>query len=217
MIDTIYFDLDIASKKFSEVLKIDKNAGLIFVDELSKLKKYTEQKRMCVAIAPLEIQKEFRDKGSYIIISALDELFPFETVEGFNNQIRKLRAKEIALKARENAYAPYSKFKVGAALVSKKTKNIYHGCNVENVSYGATICAERSAILAAVAAEGAFEIESLVVVSKILAVPCALCLQVMVEFTSQESVIALFDLEGNKKEYPFNQLLPHPFNDFPYG
>ena len=123
------------------------------------------------------------------------------------------QALEMAKKARANAYAPYSEFKVGAALVSAATNKIYAGCNVENSSYGATICAERNAILSAIAAEGKIGIDLLVVVSddNPPAPPCALCLQVLAEFSRPETEVVLSDLDGNKNTYLFKDLLPNPF------
>lgn len=123
------------------------------------------------------------------------------------------KALERAAEARKNAYAPYSGFKVGAAVVSAATKKIYAGCNVENSSYGATICAERNAILSAVAEEGVFGIDVLVVVSDDSppAPPCALCLQVAAEFANPDTRVVLSSIEGNKTVYLFKDLLPKPF------
>ncbi len=126
---------------------------------------------------------------------------------------------EQAAKARKNAYAPYSHYKVGAAVVSAKTNRVYSGCNVENSSYGATICAERNAILNAVANEGVVGIKLLVVVSQDAppAPPCAQCLQVLAEFSKPETEIHLVDVhcaegrEGAHSIYTFSELLPHPF------
>ena len=71
-----------------------------------------------------------------------------------------------ALSARMNAYTPYSEYKVGAAVLSASSGRIYKGCNIENSSYGATICAERNAVTTALAAEGALGIDLLVVASE---------------------------------------------------
>ncbi|MBV8206156.1 MAG: cytidine deaminase, partial [Acidobacteria bacterium] len=82
------------------------------------------------------------------------------------------------------AYAPYSNFFVGAALLGE-SGNIYTGCNVENASYGLTICAERNAVFAAVAAEGAqFKLKAIAVANKAYAAcsPCGACRQVLCEF-----------------------------------
>ncbi|MGN0907015.1 MAG: cytidine deaminase [Bullifex sp.] len=120
---------------------------------------------------------------------------------------------EKAWMAWENAYAPYSHFKVGAAVLSAATGRIYSGCNVENSSYGATICAERNAILSAVAKEGVIGIEKLVVVSddEPPAPPCAMCLQVLAEFSKSDTQIVLISKKGDRKEYLFSELLPKPF------
>lgn len=123
------------------------------------------------------------------------------------------RAIEAARKAWENAYAPYSGFRVGAALVSASTGRIYSGCNVENSSYGATICAERNAITTAVAAEGAIGIDMLIVYSDDdpPAPPCAVCLQVAAEFSMPDTRVILVTPHSVEIEYSFSDLLPMPF------
>ena len=120
---------------------------------------------------------------------------------------------EAAWKAWDNAYSPYSKFKVGASVVSAATGRIYSGCNVENSSYGATICAERNAITTAIAAEGKLGIDLLVVVSDDdpPAPPCAVCLQVIAEFAKPDTEVLLISLQGKKYRYKFSELLPKPF------
>lgn len=99
-----------------------------------------------------------------------------------------------ALAVRENSYSPYSKYKVGAAVLFEDG-HIYTGTNVENASYGATICAERSAILNAVAG-GQRKIQALAVISKqgknnVLTGPCGECLQVIAEFASPQTPVFL--------------------------
>lgn len=123
------------------------------------------------------------------------------------------RMVELAREVREHAYAPFSHFKVGAALLSAATGRIYTGCNVENSSFGATICAERNAVLHAIAEEGVIGVERLVVVtqSNPPSPPCAMCLQVLAEFTKADTPVILVDLEGNRTEYKFSDLLPNPF------
>ena len=123
------------------------------------------------------------------------------------------RLRKAAAAARENAYAPYSSFKVGAAVLSAETGRIYSGCNMENSSYGATICAERNAITTAIAAEGVIGIDMLAVCSDDdpPAPPCALCLQVMAEFARPETEIILFSVNGDERHYTFSELLPNPF------
>ena len=120
---------------------------------------------------------------------------------------------EAAAKTREHAYTPYSNFKVGACIKSAATGRIYTGCNVENSSFGATICAERNALLNAIAQEGTIGVETLVVVSddNPPAPPCAMCLQVLAEFTAPDSLVILSSLEGKRAEYRFSELLPNPF------
>lgn len=123
-------------------------------------------------------------------------------------------AYEVAKKARDNAHAVYSNFFVGSAVGIKGSDEIYPGCNVENISYGATICAERNSILSAVARNGKIELDYVVVVcdTNPVTVPCALCLQVIAEFAKPDLPIYLGDLEGIKKELKFSDLLPAPFD-----
>jgi cytidine deaminase len=113
--------------------------------------------------------------------------------------------------ARSRAYAPYSKFKVGATVVDESGRH-FHGCNVENASYGATVCAERNAILSAVAA-GAKNLKHVVVVTEMNppAEPCALCLQVIGEFATAETQIWLADLKAVREVLKLKDLLPRHF------
>ena len=111
----------------------------------------------------------------------------------------------------KRAYAPYSQFRVGAAVLTKKG-NLFAGCNVENTSYGLTICAERAAICAAVAAEGAaMEIHAIIVVNeqKVPCSPCGACRQVIFEFGADALVI--FQGREGLKEMPAAELLPDGF------
>ena len=111
--------------------------------------------------------------------------------------------------ARLLAYAPYSGFQVGAALVTNAGK-IYTGCNVENVSLGLTICAERSAIAAAIA-QGSKDFVAIAVVTagKKPAVPCGACRQVMAEFNPSMKIIAATG-DGKVQEFDLAELLPFP-------
>ena len=115
-----------------------------------------------------------------------------------------------ALSARERAYAPYSKFLVGAAVLAKSGK-IYTGCNIENASYGLTVCAERNALFSAVGA-GEREFTALCVVGDTEAPisPCGACRQVMAEF--KVPCIILANLKGDVKEYTLEELLPYGFS-----
>ena len=123
-----------------------------------------------------------------------------------------------ALKARENAYAPYSGFKVGAALTAGSGK-VYTGCNVENASYGATMCAERTAVFKAVS-EGEREIDTIVIVGgpadereelSVYAYPCGMCRQVLSEFGKPDMKIIVARSIADYKEYRLIELLPESF------
>lgn len=121
-----------------------------------------------------------------------------------------------AVAVRENAYAPYSDFKVGSAIKFKGHDEIFVGCNVENISYGATICAERNAILNSVSKLKKQDIEFVVVVSdnNPPVSPCGMCLQVIQEFSKSDIKIYLGDTKGISKELTLSQLLPNPFTAF---
>jgi cytidine deaminase len=115
-----------------------------------------------------------------------------------------------ARQSREAAYAPYSKFKVGAALLTADGQ-IFTGCNIENASFGATMCAERVAIFAAVAA-GQRQFQALAVIADTPqpVIPCGLCLQVLVEFSRQCQIISA-NLGGEYCLFKLEQLLPQVF------
>ncbi len=117
----------------------------------------------------------------------------------------------IADKAMENAYAPYSKFKVGAALLCKGG-TVFTGCNIENATYGATNCAERTAIFKAVS-EGQREFEAIAIVSSGggETFPCGICRQVMAEFAPEIKVI-LRNESGEECVYTLMELLPKSFS-----
>jgi cytidine deaminase len=102
-----------------------------------------------------------------------------------------------ALEAREKAHAPYSKYKVGAALLTKSGA-IYTGCNVENASYGLTVCAERVAICKAVS-EGEKDFLAIAVATSNGAPPCGACLQVMAEFVADFSSFPVILVNAEKK------------------
>ncbi|GAB6180074.1 cytidine deaminase [Desulfotomaculum defluvii] len=114
---------------------------------------------------------------------------------------------EMAREARESAYVPYSKFKVGAALVTKEGK-IFTGCNIENASYGLTCCAERTTIFKAVS-EGHKEFEALAVIADVPTVcsPCGACRQVMAEFNGDMKV-HMANLKGQYITTTVGELLP---------
>ena len=118
-----------------------------------------------------------------------------------------------AIKAREQAYAPYSGFKVGAALLTKNGK-IYEGANIENASYSLTNCAERTAFFKAVY-DGERDFEAIAIVGGkdelVFCPPCGACRQVMNEFCKGDFKIILLD-KGEEKVYTLDEILPLKFN-----
>lgn len=119
---------------------------------------------------------------------------------------------QAAVAAREKAYAPYSKFKVGAAILTKDGKT-YQGCNIENASYGATICAERSAVCNMIANGGADPIAIAICYNEEeFAVPCGICRQVLSEFSPKgDLVILMAKTDGSYRETTLSALLPSSF------
>ena len=115
---------------------------------------------------------------------------------------------DAALKARAHAYAPYSKYQVGAAVLAGSGR-IYSGCNVENVSYGLSVCAERVAMFKATS-EGEREITALAVVTENGATPCGACRQVLVELGSIARVL-IAKADGSFRESSALDLLPQAF------
>jgi cytidine deaminase len=113
-----------------------------------------------------------------------------------------------AIEARKFAYAPYSGYKVGAALLTTGGK-IYHGCNVENAAYGPSMCAERVAVFKAVS-EGNMDFEAIAVVTVNSGTPCGVCRQVLREFAPNLTVI-IGDVKGNYQVLTLSDLLPHSF------
>ena len=113
-----------------------------------------------------------------------------------------------AIEARKRAYTPYSHYKVGAALLGKSGK-VYLGCNVENASYGHTVCAERTAVLKAVS-EGEREFDAIAVVTRNGGSPCGACRQVMAEF-APELTIYIADKNGDYRATTMSELLPDSF------
>jgi cytidine deaminase len=141
----------------------------------------------------------------------------FKTLSQLDGQGKKLYA--AAKQVRKNAYAPYSHFKVGAALRDDKGR-VFIGCNVENASYGGTQCAERSAITAMVAAGGK-NIREIVVVTDTPegCPPCGFCRQVLSEFCDNPTTtkVHIANLSGGLKTLTVAELLPHAFNADYFG
>ena len=115
-----------------------------------------------------------------------------------------------AAAVRARAYAPYSRFRVGAAVLAEG--RIHAGCNVENASYGLTVCAERAAVAGAVAA-GARRIEAVVVQSGTVppTPPCGMCLQTLAEFGGPGLPVLLVGARGSREETTLGALLPRAF------
>lgn len=124
---------------------------------------------------------------------------------------------ERALEMREYAYVPYSDFAVGAALLSK-TGKIFPGCNIENISYSATNCAERTAFFSAVS-QRELQFQAIAVAGgrqgkppEDFCVPCAICLQVMSEFCAPEFEILVVKSKNEVRRYTLGELLPVVFD-----
>ncbi len=112
--------------------------------------------------------------------------------------------------AREHAYAPYSKFQVGAALLTKDGR-VFEGCNVENATYGLAVCAERTAVVSAVAA-GVNDFEKIAIIADTPepTAPCGMCLQTLAEF-DPELPLVLSNLKGDMEETTLKALMPRQF------
>ena len=117
----------------------------------------------------------------------------------------------MAMDARDRAYVPYSGFRVGAC-IKTHTGAYYLGCNIENASFGATNCAERTALFKAVY-EGEREFEALAIVSDSsnYTVPCGICRQALSEFCEPDMPVICAKNEGKYKVYTFGDMLPYSF------
>ena len=118
---------------------------------------------------------------------------------------------QAALHVRENAHAKFSNFKVGAAL-EDQTGKIHTGCNVENATYGLTVCAERVAVFKAIS-EGARKFRRIAVAADtdVLTPPCGACRQILWEFCGDIEVI-LTNLQGKTERHSLSHLFPRPFD-----
>jgi cytidine deaminase len=124
---------------------------------------------------------------------------------------KKKKLLAAARQAREKAYAPYSRFHVGSAVLGADG-NIYSGCNVENASFGLTCCAERNAIFAMVAA-GEREIREILVIgeSEEFLPPCGACRQVIAEFAPPTAVVHMCNRDGACRDTTVAELVPFIF------
>lgn len=118
---------------------------------------------------------------------------------------------EAALEARNNAHAPFSNFKVGAALEDEQGR-VFTGCNVENATYGLTICAERVAVFKAIS-EGARKFKRIAVAADtdVLTPPCGACRQILWEFCG-DAELTLMNLHGKSETLRLKELFPRPFD-----
>lgn len=217
-------------------LGVDESEAVVFEDAAGGIASGKKAGCRVVSMTTTIDHEEALRAGADAVIGNLGDIPPFNTAEELEEMLfgngkkepqrygavrivpgRRRAAEamviEAARKAWEHGYAPYSGFRVGAAVVSAATGMIYSGCNVENSSYGATICAERNAITTAVAAEGVIGIDLLVVYSDDdpPAPPCAVCLQVIAEFAHPDTEVVLVSPRTEPVRYRFAELLPHPF------
>lgn len=223
-------------------LGIEPSEALVFEDTESGIKASLAAGCPTAVMTGSLTAEEAKRKGAAFVFESFSSFPSFRSAEELDGELRRLKhigkgakkyganwitplertlpialveknAIEEARKAMYNAYAPYSKFRVGAAVLSAATGRIYPGCNMENASYGATICAERNAITTAVANEGAIGIDLIVISSECNppAQPCAVCLQVMSEFIRPETPVVLVSSDGTTERYKYSDLLPHPF------
>lgn len=124
---------------------------------------------------------------------------------------------KLAIEARERAYAPYSEFQVGAALLCADG-TVYTGCNIENASYGATNCAERTAIFKAVS-EGAGDFTAIAIVGAKAGdaldycPPCGICRQVMTEFCDMDKFKIVLSNGYNEMVFSLRDMIPHSFDN----
>lgn len=117
--------------------------------------------------------------------------------------------RDLAKAASSHSHSPYSKAKVGCA-IEMKDGSTYQGCNIENASYGGTVCAERVAIWKAVS-EGKKELKRVYVYTKTGWPPCGLCLQVMAEFSDPSLEVTIGNEEGKESKKTLKNLLPEAF------
>ncbi len=203
---------------------------VIISDNLEAQRAARNAKCISVGIASSktpEDETKYILKGADLVLEKLDEFPVFSTIEEFDalldKEVKAFYKKtiigkliEIAIKTREKAYAPYSNFKVGAGLLTGNG-NVYGGCNVENASFGATICAERGASMAAIAAEGKSVFPMIAVASSAEdpAPPCAICRQFLSEFMPPDGQVFMISVtSGVLKHYSFEALLPCTFTEF---
>lgn len=228
--------------KAMEILGVKSNEAIVFEDTKGGIESGKRSGSKTVSVLNTISLSEAESAGADFIVTSLRSFSTKESLEGllkrasdYKNPIyRKFgshyvgrskrammlsleekikNAEKMAWDALENAYSPFSHFRVGSALISYGTGKIYSGCNVENSSYGATICAERNAVTTAVSSEGALGIEAIVIVSEVdpPAPPCAVCRQFLTEFSDEHTKVILISKSGYREEFEFSDLMPYPF------
>ena len=122
------------------------------------------------------------------------------------------RLLDLAEEARDHSYAPYSKYNVGAALLTADGQ-VYQGCNIENAAFTPTVCAERTAFFKAVYdGHRAFKAIAIIATGEEMGFPCGVCRQVMAEFCDRDFIIITANKDRSKVDVsPFETLLPHSF------
>lgn len=164
----------------------------------------TENLERAGSLSSTEVEMEKETQNDFEI---LDESKVPESVKHLLDDARHVM---------ENAYAPFSHFKVGAAILTKRG-NVYRGCNVENASLGGTICAERGAAMASVASEGYGRFKAIAIASGSddPAPPCAICRQFLAQFTDPDVPVYLISVKsGVLKKFRFGTLMPYAFTEF---
>jgi cytidine deaminase len=119
--------------------------------------------------------------------------------------------RDLAIKSSKNAYSPYSNAAVGSAVLTD-TGEYFSGCNIENASYGGSVCAERVAIWNAISANNSIKIKLIYVYTTTGWPPCGFCRQVMAEFADKNLKIIIGNINGDLETINFEHLLPHQFN-----
>lgn len=121
---------------------------------------------------------------------------------------------KLAMEAKQKAYAPYSKFRVGAAMLMESGK-VFTGANIENASYAATSCAERTAVVKAVS-EGEKKIKAIAIASdsEDYIYPCGICRQVLLEFGDRDTVVICSKKSGEYRVHTLEEILPNGFKSF---
>ena len=204
-------------------LGIDGREAVVFEDSVMGIKSAKSAGCHAVGTGSTYSPDDLYDAGADAVVSDLAAFPSALSVQELLSGERKSRkhaavteyskekAVKLAERARRNAYAPYSGFKVGAAVMASSGR-IYAGCNVENASYGGAICAERNAITTAIAEEGRTSIDLVAVFTESdpPSPPCAICLQVLAEFAHPDTAIILASGSA-RTELKFSELLPKPF------